>query len=353
LKDYKSSRIKWGYLDQQGEVALSGKWDDCNDFSEGKAAVNIKGRWGYILTDGSTLVKPQYRAAWSFKNGVARVLQMDGVYALLNASGEKFLELGKQSPAQPSDGLIRVTGAGTTSYLDLQGRTQIQANYSTGTDFQDGAAIVSQQMLYGLINKSGAEILPMTYDRIRYAGSGYYRLYKDQAETLYHHPLGTSPEIGAQRYSSVQDGQVAARTSGLWELYKIDGTKVASWPEAVDARAAGQGHWHVQFPKGVRLSDNQGNYLSEELYTMINPYAEDRAGAAIGEAWGYLDLSGQWIVPPKYPILWDYSEGLARAIGPQGVQYIDPQGNVVFRTPYFEARDFHDGLARVELRKFF
>ncbi len=353
LRDYKTSRIKWGYLSTDGEVALSGKWDDCNDFSEGLAAVNVQGKWGYIRTDGSYLYEPQYRAAWSMQDGMARVLQMDGNYAIVDAAGGVIVQLGTDMPAHPSDDMIRMTHDGTTYYVDMQGNRQVQANYSTGTDFQEGAAIVSRQSIYGLIDKQGEEILPITYDRIRYAGSGYYRLYKNKAEQLYHHPSGKMSTIGAQRFSNVQDGQIAARTDGVWELYTLAGDKVASWPEALDARAAGAGRWHVQFPRGVRLADSSGKYLSDQLYTMINPYSEGLAGAAVGEDWGYVDLDGQWRVRPQYPILWDYSEGLARAIGPQGIQYIDPRGAVRFRTQYFEARDFHDGLARVELRKFF
>ena len=43
---------KWGYIDQQGEVAIAPQFDYAADFSEGLAAVQQDGRYGYIDTDG-------------------------------------------------------------------------------------------------------------------------------------------------------------------------------------------------------------------------------------------------------------------------------------------------------------
>ena len=58
---------------QQGEVAIAPQFDYAADFSEGLAAVQQDGRYGYIDTDGNWVVEPTYTNAGRFSEGFARV----------------------------------------------------------------------------------------------------------------------------------------------------------------------------------------------------------------------------------------------------------------------------------------
>ncbi|MBR0186340.1 MAG: WG repeat-containing protein, partial [Synergistaceae bacterium] len=49
------------------------KFTRAGEFHEGLAAVYIRGRWGYIKTDGKYAIRPQYVEAGDFAYGVAPV----------------------------------------------------------------------------------------------------------------------------------------------------------------------------------------------------------------------------------------------------------------------------------------
>lgn len=61
------------YIDLKGRVVIPGPFELTKPFSEGKAAVKLNGKWGYINRDGEIVIEPQYDSAGRFHNGHAVV----------------------------------------------------------------------------------------------------------------------------------------------------------------------------------------------------------------------------------------------------------------------------------------
>lgn len=75
-KGYFYNDYKIGYINKKGEVVIdASEYKEILPFSDGVAAVRkyIRGRYGYIDKTGKTIIKPQYRSASDFKNGIAKV----------------------------------------------------------------------------------------------------------------------------------------------------------------------------------------------------------------------------------------------------------------------------------------
>jgi len=69
-----------------------------------------------------------------------------------------------------------------------------------------------------------------------------------------------------------------------------------------------------------------------------------------GEKWGYIDRTGQLVIPAHFDEAGDFSEGLARVKvkgDPDKWGYIDKQGNYVIPPQFYSAGDFREGLAPV------
>jgi len=82
---------KTGFIDTSGKLVIAAQYEDAGDFSEGLAAVQVKGelrwcppdasgsrqgspkRFGYIDTSGAMVIPPQFESAGAFHDGWAPV----------------------------------------------------------------------------------------------------------------------------------------------------------------------------------------------------------------------------------------------------------------------------------------
>ena len=67
------------------------KYDYAESFSGGFALVKLKGKWGFINTEGKEVIPLKYDWAMSFENGKAKV-ELNGEYFYINTKGERVEE---------------------------------------------------------------------------------------------------------------------------------------------------------------------------------------------------------------------------------------------------------------------
>lgn len=65
--------------------------------------------------------------------------------------------------------------------------------------------------------------------------------------------------------------------------------------------------------------------------------------------WGYIDKSGELVIPPKFHDAWNFHEGLAVVKIDWARGYIDREGKYIVEPKYQYAGPFRDGKARVML----
>lgn len=70
---------KWGFVDASGNLVVSPKYDEVENFSDGLARVRIKhhgkngGGWGLVDASGKEVIKPMFDWIYDFENGKAKV----------------------------------------------------------------------------------------------------------------------------------------------------------------------------------------------------------------------------------------------------------------------------------------
>lgn len=82
---------KWGYLDDQANVALPLKYDYAWDFTQGLAAVEVNGKFGYIDKQGDWVIERQFEHARPFKKGMAHVI-LNGENVSIDTTGKVVKE---------------------------------------------------------------------------------------------------------------------------------------------------------------------------------------------------------------------------------------------------------------------
>lgn len=62
---------KYGFIDTEGKTVIKPQFDGAGIFSDGFAVVRVKDDFGYIDTSGNIVIKPQFKKALPFSDGLA------------------------------------------------------------------------------------------------------------------------------------------------------------------------------------------------------------------------------------------------------------------------------------------
>jgi hypothetical protein len=176
------SKLKMIYLDRTGRRLATPPLDDNSSggsFSEGLAAVEINGLWGYIDKTGKLVIPATFRQASSFHEGLAAAQPAqngprqscavpDGSrysfvqsYGYIDRNGRFVIPPGDEYAADFSEGLAAVSICRQARFIDHTGRTAISIPYDDAevTSFSHGLAEVSfvdsAGTHRGYINKQG------------------------------------------------------------------------------------------------------------------------------------------------------------------------------------------------------
>ena len=162
---------RWGYIDNQGYIAVDLQFDNAEDFSAGLARVKINDRWGYIDLTGSHIVEFQFDAARDFCEGLASV-NIGDKWGYINVVGEYTVEPRFDYAGDFSEGLALVKKGRKYGYVDKAGTIIIGLRFDNVWDFSEGLAAVVINKKVGYIDKSGIIVISPQFDNARNFSEG-------------------------------------------------------------------------------------------------------------------------------------------------------------------------------------
>jgi hypothetical protein len=173
---------KYGYIDKSGKFAIRPQFKDARDFSEGLAPVAIveddHEKWGYVNKTGEFVIKPQFVRARRFSEGLAgvEVLKNDKLKAgYIDKTGKIVIEPQFNEVLNFSEGFAAVSLGEFSDekwgYIDRNGNPVCKIEFDGVEDFTDGLGIIEVEeiggsYLYGLIDSHGNVIMkPISHIR--------------------------------------------------------------------------------------------------------------------------------------------------------------------------------------------
>jgi hypothetical protein len=114
---------KYGFVSQQGEIAVEPMFDLAGDYGEGLALVEINGAYGYIDKAGKLAIMPKFEDAGVFSDGLAQV-RSNGRWGYIDTEG-KVCNSARLStrPRRFRDGLaLTIAGRQLAIYRPVWGR---------------------------------------------------------------------------------------------------------------------------------------------------------------------------------------------------------------------------------------
>lgn len=301
VREYHDDRIavknlagRWGFVDRNAQERIKPIYRVARDFSEGLAIIFDQSRWGAIDREGSVVIKPQYFRMGDFKEGKAWVHLPKGI----------------------------------KGYIDKTGRLLFKGKFSKLTNFKNGIArVYIRKKGWGLINTKGEFILKpkRAYEKIEPFNA--YGLAKVKIGKKYRLMNEAGELVGKKAYGKIRDfyeGLAVVRVQVLsknsiapvnlnWMFIDTTGEVVVDQEfrqlaDFVEGRAAFTSSENSK--RGY--INTKGEVVIEPTYFRVEPFENNRA--VVWDSYnrtGVIDTTGKVIIPVKYNKILDIDNGLA------------------------------------------
>ena len=281
---------KWGFINTKGEEVIPCKYDGAKSFSGGYAAIENGGKWGFINTKGEEVIPCKYESVWGdgFSVGYAEVYKNEK-WERIDEKGEQIQDnvnvFSKGLKWMNKDGMIGVVDANGKEIIPCKYGDVWCADWSYLYDFREGfAAVVDKNWKWGFVNTRGEEVIPCKYDGL----------------------------------FSFHEGYAAVEKDGKWGFVNTKGEEVVS----------------CKYEEGFAW-----NYY----------FSEGFAGVKKDEKWGAINTKGEEVIPFKYDDVFHFSNGYAEVYKNNKFGLINTKGEEVVPCKYDGIHTFSNGVALVYL----
>ncbi|MBP0009275.1 WG repeat-containing protein [Roseofilum sp. Belize Diploria] len=281
-----NSGLKYGYLNQEGNLVIPAEWEMAAPFSEGLGLVRKGGKSGYIDPTGQVVIEPQFELSDRFYNGRAAV-KVGEKYGYIDTTGHWVIPPELERGYRFSEERVVIWSNGRYGYLDNQGNAIVEPQFEQADRFSDGLAVVRLNGVYGCIDRTGNLVLETPH-----------------------------------RIQKFSEGLAAIEMGEAWEK------KWGYIDQTGDIAIA---------PQFYGLED-----VRDRPYSPVEPFSEGLAMVRFGPKCGFIDRTGTFVIPPHFSDASSFSHGLAR-VTLQGEWYQEGRGNTGSGMPAEYVILFRDG----------
>jgi hypothetical protein len=117
--------VSYSFINENGQTVFEGTYEQVLAFAHRRAAVRIKGRWGYVNELGEMIIPPQFDCAETFSEGLAFVKLNDEGY-FIDTYGRIIFRTDASVVTPFTNGLAQLLSCNVSPcqsvYVDKQGR---------------------------------------------------------------------------------------------------------------------------------------------------------------------------------------------------------------------------------------
>ena len=323
----------------------------------------MDGAWGFINSEGEVVIEPRFDYAFPFRNGFTVVREGDyrtGKRAFMNERGELLTDFVFDRAYHFHNGFGNGVIDGQWLFVAPDGSSPGLRRYDAITVFEEGHAGVrtdsDEGRLWGLINEAGELVLPLGYERLRYAGEGYWWVGRSYSEYALYQPGEPAPEeFPYSGYRNFTDGYAAISIpDGSDERHELinerrevvfqSSGEIYGFSEGIIVRRGAGGREYVRL---------DGTPVTDELFYSARPFTDGVATVSVGtswrdQKWGILDRDGRFVTPTRYSYLYEFNEeGIARYRVDDLFGFVTREGRELTPPRWDNTGEFSDGLCPV------
>ncbi len=179
LSSFSGSNDKRGYHDELYTTIIKPQYDAAWDFQEnGLAKVQLNNLFGFIDKTGKVIIPIKYQKLEAFEEGIAAFM-IDKKWGYLDATGKIVIPATFDEVRYFKEGLAAVMVDKKWGFMDKTGKINIPLKYDQVNHFDAGRAIVKRDNKWGGIDAKGVEVIPVVYESISYFKDGKTAVKKD------------------------------------------------------------------------------------------------------------------------------------------------------------------------------
>ena len=156
---------EYSLISLKQEYKSLGKLEQVLEINEGLIAYEKNGKFGYMDGNGEIIISPKYDFASPFVNGFATVGQNKKSF-IINKKGKIINKMGYEGIGKLNNGLIPVKLNGKWGYIDLLDNIKIDFQFDDASNFSLDLAVVKKNNKRGVINTRGELIIDYKYKQI-------------------------------------------------------------------------------------------------------------------------------------------------------------------------------------------
>lgn len=375
----------WGFLDQNGKLAIPAIYNRVRQFKQGRAIVLKDKKWGIIDKQNKTVVGfdfDEIEILGNSNDSFYRLLIYSGKSGLIDRQGKVYCEKCFDETGKLSEGLLKFRLNGKWGFANSKGEIVIEAVYNAASDFSEGLAAVKVGRIWGYIDKNGVMLIEPRFNKcgsfkegfawvILRAKTGYIDksgnlviqanynqcgdFDRDRAIVRKSNKLGVIDKKGnwivrpVYTYISSFDeyGLAVVRRSYRCGLINMKGKKLT----LCRFREIGR------FSEGLALASVKSNYgyLDTNGKTVINfhyqaatPFSEGFAAVRSGKSWGFINKKDQVKIPFNFSKAMPFHENRAIVMNKRHYGIIDKNGNIVLATVFGFIDNYNEGKTFVK-----
>ena len=327
-----------GLLNRQGREVVPCIYQEVMYPTDGMIRVKQADRYGFLAEDGSVAIAPQYSAASTFSEGYAVVaITVDShfvEYVFIDKGGNIILRDDYQYAYPFFNGFAVVKKYDRYGLIDKQGRMVVHPNYEVLT-------AVDSNMRYIANNPHGdglalfsartfQPITPFVYQDFLSYADGYYLFLRDSVkgflDTLGRERFGTYDDVGI-----FHKGYAMVMRSGHYGIIDNEGHTVL--PMEYDYASHCNSCYFFQEGLAVVMKDGKFGYCDETGRIVIPIEYEHCFGFSSGLApvkskglWGYINTEGEMVIPFLFDAASPFKYGRAEVYYRGHTSKINTQG---------------------------
>lgn len=308
-------------------------WDISPFYTEdllGVADVETK-KWGFVDRNLNYVIKPQFEQVGYF-NGEVTVAKINGLWGVINRTGEFIIDPVFSEIKGYGKGTLVASKNGKIKVVKTLTKTVSESEYDEFYGMAGEMAVVEKEGIIYLSSGDKTLFLMKKPDGLLYSLS--YDTFLEENRFYLEYSINKISHIVI---FSISDGKIICNKEGWLEIKKIEHTKETFKVETsnnevkwIDKDCVEKEQAKIQEIYVKPKDQNNFENKYDEVKTRLHEVNNNVAAFKINGKWGYLNETGEEIIPAIYDEVQPFYKGRAK-VYKDGQRYIiDLNGKIIF-----------------------